>query len=192
MALLLAAFFTSGCKIWDPRTWSFKPRTKSVQRWKYEAATPYAAMMTPAAPSGIIAVNGMGYENSMGFGGDGRRMVSESSPAVEAGTTQNLFGNSLAGVDSQVRQERFGQSFAEQRTRPVEGIGNEAGRTPPPPDPFAGLPTGIPVPGKPGFVNLPEPYLGLPEVDVKGIPSGPPVEVPNPLKPAEKIRFRVP
>lgn len=186
----------SGCKIWDPRTWRVKPRQRTVQYSKYEMATPYAGLVTPAPPSQVFPVSGMGYGGSMAFyTADGQRMISESSPAGDATWAAPSQQSPLAGVDDQGRRERFGQSYAESSRLRGDGVGGEGAKEKaqlPPPDPFAGLPVGIPVPGKPGYVNLPDPYAGLPQIDVRGIPSGTPVEVPNPLQAGQKIRFRVP
>lgn len=54
------------------------------------------------------------------------------------------------------------------------------------------LPFGEPVPGKPGFVTLTGNHRNLPLIDVRGIASGTPVEIPDPDKPGGSIRFRVP
>ncbi|MEO0448189.1 MAG: hypothetical protein AAF191_19145, partial [Verrucomicrobiota bacterium] len=68
--------------------------------------------------------------------------------------------------------------------------------TPPPappvaPNPYDELPIGVPVPGKKGFVILEE-HPDLPEIDVRGIAPGTPVEFPDPRNPSETIQFRVP
>lgn len=61
----------------------------------------------------------------------------------------------------------------------------------PPADPFAHLPFGKPVAGKKGFVTL-EAHPSLPEIDVRGIAPGTPVEFPDPRDPGQIIQFRVP
>lgn len=159
-------------------------------------ATPYASLVRPAPADQVIPVSGMGYQGSMEFyTADGRRVISESSPAEDPWMKPAASPSPLAGVDDQVRRERFGQPLSESGFR-GDGVGGEGAKDKasqtPPPDPFAGLPVGIPVPGKPGFVNLPEPYADLPQIDVRGIPAGTPVEVPNPLQVGRKVRFRVP
>lgn len=65
--------------------------------------------------------------------------------------------------------------------------------TPPPApaDPVAELPYGVPVKGKKGFVTLDE-HPNLPEIDVRGIAPGTPVEFPDPRDPQQIIQFRVP
>lgn len=60
-----------------------------------------------------------------------------------------------------------------------------------PEDPYANLSYGKPVPGKKGFVTL-EAHPNLPEIDVRGIAPGTPVEFPDPREPTEIIQFRVP
>ncbi len=54
------------------------------------------------------------------------------------------------------------------------------------------LPFADPIPGKEGYVTLPKgnPYRG--EIDVRGMSSGTPVEIPDPNKPGETVQFRVP
>lgn len=54
------------------------------------------------------------------------------------------------------------------------------------------LPFGEPVPGKTGYVRLTGKHSSLPEIDVRGIASGTPVEIPDPEEPGESIQFRVP
>lgn len=157
-------------------------------------ATPYAALQ-PQPGDRLIAVSGMGYESSVAFfTADGRRVVSESAPAEDRGWGDVAQDGPLASLDRQGREERFGQSFAEKRlpAGTEAGAGDRGSSPVAPPDPFAGLPSAIPVPGKQGFVTLPDPYADLPQIDVRGIASGTPVEVPNPLIPGQKVRFRVP
>jgi len=54
------------------------------------------------------------------------------------------------------------------------------------------LPFGRPVSGKPGYVTLPGESRNLPEIDVRGIAPGTPVEIPDPNVPGATIQFRVP
>jgi hypothetical protein len=54
------------------------------------------------------------------------------------------------------------------------------------------LPFAEPVPGKKGYVRLTGKNSGYPEIDVRGIAQGTPVEVPDPVTPGRAIRFRVP
>lgn len=56
---------------------------------------------------------------------------------------------------------------------------------------FSHLPFAVPVPGKAGYVTLPG-HQGLPEIDVRGMAPGTPVEIPNPAQPGKTIQFRVP
>jgi len=42
-----------------------------------------------------------------------------------------------------------------------------------------------------GYANLPG-HANLPEIDVRGILPGTPVEVPDPTDPGKTIQFRVP
>jgi len=53
------------------------------------------------------------------------------------------------------------------------------------------LPFAQPVPGRTGFVKLSD-HPNLPEIDVRGIAPGTPVEVPNPASSGSTIQFRVP
>tara|TARA_R110002096_G_scaffold42144_38_gene113889 strand:+ start:3946 stop:4626 length:681 start_codon:yes stop_codon:yes gene_type:complete len=57
---------------------------------------------------------------------------------------------------------------------------------------FSHLPMAVPVPGKSGYVSLPAPYTNSPEIDVRGIPPGTPVEIPDSNNPGKTIQFRVP
>lgn len=57
---------------------------------------------------------------------------------------------------------------------------------------FDHLPFAIPAPGKPGYVTLPGKHSNLPQIDVRGLASGTPVEIPDPDTPRGKIQFRVP
>lgn len=57
---------------------------------------------------------------------------------------------------------------------------------------FDHLPFAARIPGKPGFVNLTGSHSSLPEIDVRGIASGTPVEIPDPNAPGSSIQFRVP
>lgn len=57
---------------------------------------------------------------------------------------------------------------------------------------FSHLPLAVPVPGKSGYVSLPAPYTNSPEIDVRGIPPGTPVEIPDSNNPGKTIQFRVP
>jgi len=188
----LAVSLLGGCKIWDPSTWG-KRRSEERQA-RFEAATPYAAQRPERRPPRrVIAVSGMEYQSSLGMEeGDGSApggtIVAEVEPVPgTASPTEDPMGT----LDDAVRRERFGRSVDGQRWSEGAGEGApEAAETEP--DPFADLPYGIPVSGKEGFVNLPGKYSGLPQVDVRGIAPGTPVEVPNPTKPGEKIRFRVP
>ena len=59
-------------------------------------------------------------------------------------------------------------------------------------DTYDNLPFAVPVPGKAGYVNLPAPHTGLPEIDVRGIEPGTPVEIPDPNNAGATIQFRVP
>jgi hypothetical protein len=58
------------------------------------------------------------------------------------------------------------------------------------PEPSA-LPYAQPLAGKTGYVRLPS-RPELPEIDVRGIAPGTPVEVPDPAQPGQTIQFRVP
>ncbi len=60
---------------------------------------------------------------------------------------------------------------------------------PPAPEVFEDLPMATPIPGKEGFATVPG-YAG--EIDVRGIPPGTPVEIPDPVDPNKTIQFRVP
>jgi len=53
------------------------------------------------------------------------------------------------------------------------------------------LPYARPLAGKTGYVQLPS-RPELPEIDVRGIAPGTPVEVPDPTQPGQTIQFRVP
>ncbi len=59
-------------------------------------------------------------------------------------------------------------------------------------NPFSHLPLAVPVPGKAGYVTLPPPYTNSPEIDVRGIAPGTPVEIPDGSSPGDTIQFRVP
>lgn len=191
LLLVLTASLVSGCRIWDPKTWRIRPRPAQVERWKYETATPYAALGSRVQPADrIIAVSGMGYDSSVAFvTADGRRVIAESAPVGGGQSVRPVGENSWAGPDSQGRQERSAESWARSNDWQTESAAPGVAAAP---DAFSNLLVGIPVPGKAGFVNLPDPYSGLPQIDVRGIASGTPVEVPNPLQPGERVRFRVP
>lgn len=77
---------------------------------------------------------------------------------------------------------------------PAAKHGANAGGTPPNKGAgeFDHLPFGVPVPGKSGYVTLSGKYSGLPEIDVRGIAPGTPVEIPDPGAPGATIQFRVP
>jgi hypothetical protein len=49
----------------------------------------------------------------------------------------------------------------------------------------------VAVPGKSGYVSLPG-RNDLPEIDVRGIPPGTPVEIQDPERTGETIQFKVP
>jgi hypothetical protein len=53
------------------------------------------------------------------------------------------------------------------------------------------LPYAQPVPGKTGYVKLSD-HPNLPDIDVRGIAPGTPVEVPDPARSGQTIQFRVP
>lgn len=57
---------------------------------------------------------------------------------------------------------------------------------------FDHLPFAMPVPGKAGYVTLSGKHSSLPEIDVRGIASGTPVEISDPEVPGATIQFRVP
>ncbi|MEM7013263.1 MAG: hypothetical protein AAF585_17465 [Verrucomicrobiota bacterium] len=59
---------------------------------------------------------------------------------------------------------------------------------PPASNDFSHLPFATPVPGKAGYVTMPN----TPEIDVRGIAPGTPVEIPDPRNPGKTIQFRVP
>jgi hypothetical protein len=61
---------------------------------------------------------------------------------------------------------------------------------PAPADPSK-LPFAQPVPGRSGYVKL-SGHPDLPEIDVRGIAPGTPVEIPNPGQSGQTIQFRVP
>ena len=77
-------------------------------------------------------------------------------------------------------------------------IGEDATSAPANPEPaasapqFSGLPYASPVPGKPGFVSLSIDSGLIPEIDVRGIAPGTPVEIPHPTKAGQTIKFKVP
>lgn len=52
------------------------------------------------------------------------------------------------------------------------------------------LPFAVAVPGRSGYVTLPN--RDLPDIDVRGIPPGTPVEVQDPERTGETIQFKVP
>ena len=54
------------------------------------------------------------------------------------------------------------------------------------------LPFAIPIPGKDGYVTLPKGNSYRGEIDVRGIGSGTPVEIPDPSNPGNTVQFRVP
>tara|TARA_R110002096_G_scaffold16106_34_gene55260 strand:- start:20108 stop:20827 length:720 start_codon:yes stop_codon:yes gene_type:complete len=54
------------------------------------------------------------------------------------------------------------------------------------------LPFAVPIPGKDGYVTLPRGNSYRGEIDVRGIGSGTPVEIPDPNSPGETVQFRVP
>lgn len=76
------------------------------------------------------------------------------------------------------------------------GSAKPSKESPPPPKSSGGefdhLPFGQPVPGKAGYVTLSGEHSSLPEIDVRGIAPGTPVEIPNPNVPGASIQFRVP
>ncbi len=59
-------------------------------------------------------------------------------------------------------------------------------------DDYSHLPYAQPVPGRSGFVKLPNRDASLPDIDVRGIASGTAVEIPDPASPGSTIQFRVP
>lgn len=54
------------------------------------------------------------------------------------------------------------------------------------------LPFAVPIPGKDGYVTLPRGNSYRGEIDVRGIGSGTPVEIPDPNSPGNTVQFRVP
>lgn len=54
------------------------------------------------------------------------------------------------------------------------------------------LPFAVPIPGKDGYVTLPRGNSYRGEIDVRGIGSGTPVEIPDPNSPGQTVQFRVP
>jgi hypothetical protein len=78
------------------------------------------------------------------------------------------------------------------RDQPGAAVQEKQAAVPPPSeDPYGNLPYGVPVKGKKGFVTL-EAHANLPEIDVRGIAPGTPVEFPDPRDPSQIIQFRVP
>jgi len=73
---------------------------------------------------------------------------------------------------------------------PAPRSNREISEAPVPAEP-AKLPFAQPVPGRVGYVKLSD-HPNLPEIDVRGIAPGTPVEVPNPATSGETIQFRVP
>jgi hypothetical protein len=61
----------------------------------------------------------------------------------------------------------------------------------PAPSDTSKLPFAQPVPGRTGYVKL-SAHPDLPEIDVRGIAPGTPVEIPNPGQSGQTIQFRVP
>lgn len=84
-----------------------------------------------------------------------------------------------------------GQSAPAPRDEPAGTAPGKQTAATPPEDPLAKLPYGVPVKGKKGFVRL-EAHPNLPEIDVRGIAPGTPVEFPDPRDPSQIIQFRVP
>ncbi len=68
---------------------------------------------------------------------------------------------------------------------------NEPASPPSPQEDFRNLPFAIPVPGKSGYVSLPN-RSDLPEIDVRGIAPGTPVEIQDPNRSGDTIQFKVP
>ena len=56
---------------------------------------------------------------------------------------------------------------------------------------YTHLPFAVPVPGRVGYVTL-QGRNDLPEIDVRGIAPGTPVEIPDPTNTGRTIQFRVP
>jgi hypothetical protein len=87
-------------------------------------------------------------------------------PGTSAGSGSSRSWSDLVAAASSQRSERADRSLASGDAAP-----------PPPPPSRPSLPRAVPVPGKNGFVTLPgHPEIG--EIDVMGIASGTPVEVP--------------
>ena len=83
------------------------------------------------------------------------------------------------------------QAALPKRESPAVPVPEPQSKPEPPPDPLASLAYGKPVKGKKGFVTLEE-HPNLPEIDVRGIAPGTPVEFPDPRDANKIIQFRVP
>ncbi len=73
---------------------------------------------------------------------------------------------------------------------PKQSMGPQRETSAPVNDQFKNLPFAVAVPGKSGFVTLPN--RNLPDIDVQGIAPGTPVEIQDPERTGETIQFKVP
>ncbi len=118
--------------------------------------------------------------------GQGGGMVASSQPAGAPAQERRLApGLSDPPAGGFERKETMGNNTdslasTERNSAPAANSG------------FSHLPLALPVPGKSGYVTLPAPYTNSPEIDVRGIAPGTPVEIPDSNSPGSTIQFRVP
>lgn len=135
--------------------------------------TPPAAPPAPSAPAGLSRANpDRPVDDSLAA----PRPPAKNLPTAPPAPTPP----SIAAADGPPPAKD-----TEQKPPPTANPGAEA-------DEFNHLPFAIPVPGKAGYVTLPGPGAGLPQIDVRGIAPGTPVEIPDPKKSGSTIQFRVP
>jgi len=160
-------------------SWRVEPPTRSQSRTEPD--------LVPVPPEELPEDN---RPNSSGdLRGQGDRMVpgrDEPFPAGQRGSGLDRSGEPAGSRESARREPPFDsrqsdrQMPPENREAPVEEE-----------DPYVDLSYGKPVEGKKGFVVLEE-HPNLPEIDVRGIAPGTPVEFPDPRDPDQMIQFRVP
>ncbi|MEO0444812.1 MAG: hypothetical protein AAF191_01915 [Verrucomicrobiota bacterium] len=182
---VLLSLGLAGCFGWK----SYRGLSSDEARRLYEQSSPYPTM---DAPEETYPVSGFGYEVSTETSIlQGNTPLSQRGPIAESAPVSRNFSEELF-LDREARMSQV-TSVDDAIDSMMEG---NAPRSEPAPEEevarvLDALPFAKPVSGKAGFVTIPG-QPNLPEIDVRGIPSGTPVEISDPFLAGATIQFKVP
>jgi hypothetical protein len=198
-------YYGSQDSIWAENSPRYGRAEQPAQAERYERSEPTEA---PARASNNSPYRTYTGPNRYGASQDRRfsQQYAPGAPARLSGTTETSRPpqnptpprNSDRDADDRPSQPGgFNRATTEPRNENLASVPPPAPapapekKPAPPSDQFSHLPFAVPVPGKAGYVKLPG-HAGLPEIDVRGMAPGTPVEIPNPAQPGKTIQFRVP